>query len=48
MNKKFEKISNINFKVIDKPKHNIINHDFDYDIEENNIKNFKKLLNFYI
>ena len=47
MNKKFEKISNINFKVIDKPKHNIINHDFDYDIGEYNIKHFKTGLNFY-
>ena len=47
MNKKFEKISNINFKVIDKPKHNIINHDFDYDIDQYNIKHFKTGLNFY-
>ena len=47
MNKKFEKISNINFKVIDKPKHNIINHDFDYDIDGYNIKHFKTGLNFY-
>ena len=45
MNKRYEKISIINFQVIDKPKRNICSYDF--DLEENNyyLKHFKTEFN---